>query len=173
MIENVLLGWVIGAVFFSSLGLMLISMYDRAYGDIPKSSYALLGIGGPALSLLFSLLLITTLLDEETLLYYKAFTWLDIEGFTVNASLLLDPLSAAMLGFVSFVGFIIHLYAHAYMKNDPSYARFFSWFNLFMASMFLLVLSDNPFMLFIGWEGVGLCSYLLISYYFELSLIHI
>ena len=167
MIESSLLIWVIVSVALSSLTLMLLTIYNKYNNDIAKSIYPLLGIGGPFISLLFSIFLIYTLLINETTLYYKAFTWLDIEGFTIQASLMLDPLSAAMLSFVSFVGFIIHLYAHAYMGDDTSYPRFFAWFNLFMAAMFLLILADNPFMLFIGWEGVGLCSYLLISYYFD------
>ena len=167
MIETSLLPWVIASVFFSSISIMLINLYNRYTKEIPASVYTLLSIGGPFLSLICSLLLIYTQITENITLHYHAFAWLDIEGFMIEASLMLDPLSAAMLGFVSFVGFIIHLYAHAYMTEDAGYARFFGWFNLFMASMFLLILADNPFMLFIGWEGVGLCSYLLISYYFD------
>ena len=167
MIESSLLGWIVGSVFFSSVFIMLISLYEKHDDNIPKSIYTILGLGGPLLSLGLSLFLIALFLDKGIDLHYKAFTWLDVEGFTIPAALMLDTLSAAMLSFVAFVGFIIHLYAHAYMKDDPSYARFFAWFNLFMASMFLLILADNPFILFIGWEGVGLCSYLLISFYFE------
>jgi len=166
MIESSLLGWIIGAVFLSSVFIMLINLYEKYNNDIPQRIYTLLGLGGPAISMLFSAVLIYELLQEGTIFHYKAFTWLDLEGFVIDASLMLDALSAAMLSFVSFVGFIIHLYAHAYMKDDPSYARFFAWFNLFMTSMLLLILADNPIMMFIGWEGVGLCSYLLISFYF-------
>ena len=167
MIESTLLAWVIGAVVLSSLSIMLISLYEKYDENIPRSIYTILGLGGPFFSLIFSIILIYTFLQTNTKIGYHVFMWLDIEGFVIPASLMLDSLAAAMLSFVSFVGFIIHLYAHAYMKEDPSYARFFSWFNLFMASMFLLILAENPFMLFIGWEGVGLCSYLLISFYFE------
>jgi len=167
MIESSLLGWIIGSVFFSSVFIMLTSLYAKDNDDIPQSIYTLLGLGGPAISLLFSAMLMLEFYQDANPFYFKAFSWLDIEGFKVDAALMLDALGVAMLSFVSFVGFIIHLYAHAYMKDDPSYARFFAWFNLFMASMFLLILADNPIMLFIGWEGVGLCSYLLISFYFE------
>lgn len=167
MIEAPLLAWVIGSVFFSSIFIMLISIYNKYHKRIPQSIYPLLALGAPFLSLVFSMQLIYSLLTNEQVLVFHVFTWLDVEGFKINASFMLDALSAAMLSFVSFVGFIIHLYAHSYMKNDKSYARFFAWFNLFMASMFLLILADNPFMLFIGWEGVGLCSYLLISFYFS------
>ncbi|PHR55159.1 MAG: NADH-quinone oxidoreductase subunit L [Arcobacter sp.] len=162
-----LLGWIVGSVFISSVFIMLINLYAKYNEDIPKEIYTLLGLGGPALSLIFSFILIYDFLQTGIGFHYHVFTWLNIEGLIVNASLMLDALSAAMLIFVSFVGFIIHLYAHAYMKDDRSYARFFAWFNLFMTSMFLLILADNPIMMFIGWEGVGLCSYLLISFYFE------
>jgi len=167
MIETSLLGWIIGSVFFSSVAILSINLYEKHDVNIAKNIYTILGLGGPFLSLVFSLTLLYAFVETGTKVHYTAFIWLDIEGFFIPASLLLDTLSAAMLAFVSFVGFIIHIYAHAYMKDDPSYARFFSWFNLFMTSMFLLILADNPFMLFIGWEGVGLSSYLLISFYFH------
>jgi len=167
MIVSSFLGWVVACAFISSVCIMLINLYQKHNPDIPQRIYTLLGLGGPFLSLVFSSLLIYTFMEEGIALHFHVYTWLNIEGFVINASLMLDALSAAMLGFVSFVGFIIHVYAHAYMKDDPSYARFFAWFNLFMASMFLLILADNPIMMFIGWEGVGLCSYLLISFYFD------
>lgn len=167
MIESSLLGWIIASVVLSSTFIMLINLYEKYNEDIPQGVYTLLGLGGPFSSLIFSFILIYSYLQEGLVYFYHAFIWLNIEGFVVNASLMLDSLSAAMLIFVSFVGFIIHVYAHTYMKDDPSYARFFAWFNLFMASMFILILADNPIMMFIGWEGVGLCSYLLISFYFE------
>jgi len=167
MIESSMLVWIIGSVFFSSVFIMLISLYNHYDKTIPKVIYTLLGLGGPLISFLLSFTLLYTQISTGKNIYFTAFNWLDIKGFVVNASFLLDPLSAAMLSFVSFVGFIIHLYAHAYMEKDKGYARFFAWFNLFMASMFLLILASNPIMLFIGWEGVGLCSYLLIGFYFN------
>ena len=167
MIESSMLAWVIGSVFFSSMFIMLISVYNHYDKSIPQSIYTTLGIGAPLSSLLLSIVLIIRQISSGENIYFHAFTWLDIEGFNIHASFLLDPLSAAMLSFVAFVGFIIHVYAHVYMKQEEGYARFFAYFNLFMASMFLLILADNPIMLFIGWEGVGLCSYLLISFYFS------
>ncbi len=167
MIETSLLSWIIGSVFFSATAIMLINLYEKRDPSIPRDIYTILGLGGPFLSLIISVYLIYGFLQTGIPLHTNVFTWLDIEGFFIPAALTLDTLAVAMLSFVSFVGFIIHLYAHAYMRDEPSYSRFFGWFNLFMASMFLLVLADNPFMLFIGWEGVGLCSYLLISFYFE------
>jgi NADH-quinone oxidoreductase subunit L len=87
----------------------------------------------------------------------------------VAASFQVDPLSAVMVGFVSFVGFLIHLYSVGYMhgESDRAYARYFSYLNLFMFAMLTLVLGSNLPVLFVGWEGVGLCSYLLIGFYYE------
>ena len=79
----------------------------------------------------------------------------------------LDPLSAVMLFVVTFVGFWIHLYSVGYMGHEEGYRRYFAYLNLFMGAMLLLVLGNNYLVLFVGWEGVGLCSYLLIGYYFE------
>ena len=96
--------------------------------------------------------------------------WIDAGNFSVDLSLRLDPLSGLMISFVTFVGFLIHLYSIGYLKNDEidaGYARYFAYMNLFMFSMLTLVLSNNFVLLFVGWEGVGLCSYLLIGYYFE------
>ncbi len=87
--------------------------------------------------------------------------------FRVNAGILLDPLSAVWLLFVTGVGFLIHLYSVGYMAHEGGYYRFFGYMNLFMFSMLTLVLANNYLMMFVGWEGVGLCSYLLIGFYFD------
>ncbi|MCP4897672.1 MAG: NADH-quinone oxidoreductase subunit L [bacterium] len=99
----------------------------------------------------------------------RYFTWIAAGRFVVNASLQLDQLSAIMISFVTFVGFLIHLYSVGYMheEDDKAYARYFAYLNLFMFSMLVLVLGSNLPVLFVGWEGVGLCSYLLIGFYFE------
>jgi len=87
----------------------------------------------------------------------------------VDAAFRLDSLSALMLAFVTFVGFLIHVYSAGYMAHEEGYGRYFSYLNLFMFAMLVLVLGANFLMLFVGWEGVGLCSYLLIGYYYEKS----
>jgi NADH-quinone oxidoreductase subunit L len=99
----------------------------------------------------------------------RYFTWISAGEITVNASLQLDPLSVVMVAFVTFVGFLIHVYSIGYMhdESDEGYARYFAYLNLFMFAMLLLVLGSNLPVLFVGWEGVGLCSYLLIGYYYE------
>jgi NADH-quinone oxidoreductase subunit L len=95
------------------------------------------------------------------------FTWIASGDFVARAEFLLDPLSAVMLLVVTGVGFLIHIYSIGYMHAENGYYRFFAYLNLFMFSMLILVLSSNFLLMFVGWEGVGLCSYLLIGYYFE------
>jgi NADH-quinone oxidoreductase subunit L len=93
--------------------------------------------------------------------------WFDVGGFAPRFALRLDGLSLTMLGVITGVGFFIHLFAAWYMREYGDCARFFSYMNLFVASMLFLVLGDNLLFLFFGWEGVGLCSYLLIGFWYK------
>ena len=93
------------------------------------------------------------------------FTWIPAGSFSVEAGLRIDPLSMAFVLLVTFVGSLIHVYSVAYMEHDPDRRRFFAYLNLFVASMLLLVLADSYLLLFVGWEGVGLASYLLIGFW--------
>ncbi len=95
------------------------------------------------------------------------YTWLKIGDFQADFAYLLDPLSGVYILFITGVGLLIHIYATGYMHGDPGYYRFFCYLNLFMFMMLTLVLADNLLLLFVGWEGVGLCSYLLIGYYIK------
>lgn len=95
------------------------------------------------------------------------FTWIQAGSFLASFGLRLDPLSAVMLLVVTGVGLLIHIYAIGYMHGDPRYSRFFAYFNLFLFSMLILVLANNYTLLFVGWELVGLCSYLLIGFWYE------
>jgi NADH-quinone oxidoreductase subunit L len=94
-------------------------------------------------------------------------TWMQVGDFSASFGLHLDGLSLTMLGVITGVGFLIHLFASWYMRGEAGYERFFSYMNLFVASMVLLVLGDNLGLLYLGWEGVGLCSYLLIGFYYS------
>jgi NADH-quinone oxidoreductase subunit L len=94
------------------------------------------------------------------------FTWIPVGGLQVHAALLIDPLSMTMALFVSGISALIHLYSIGYMKGDPDYPKFFVYLNLFVASMLLLVLADNFVFTFVGWEGVGVCSYWLVAFWF-------
>jgi NADH-quinone oxidoreductase subunit L len=106
-------------------------------------------------------------LEHGDQLYEYLFRWINVGSFRADASLMLDSLSAIYILFITFVGFWIHVFATGYMSGDKGYWRFFAYMNLFMFSMLTLVLADNFLLMFVGWEGVGLCSYLLIGYYFQ------
>src|SRR5579875_1821298 len=95
------------------------------------------------------------------------FTWIPVAGLQVKVALLVDPLSMTMAMFVTGVSMLIHLYSIGYMKDDPDYPKFFVYLNLFVFMMLALVLADNLLVTFVGWEGVGLCSYWLISFWFH------
>jgi NADH-quinone oxidoreductase subunit L len=94
------------------------------------------------------------------------FSWIPVGGLQVKAALLVDPLSVTMVLFVTGISTLIHLYSIGYMKGDRDYPKFFVYLNLFVASMLVLVLANNLVFTFVGWEGVGLCSYWLISFWF-------
>jgi NADH-quinone oxidoreductase subunit L len=95
------------------------------------------------------------------------FTWIQAGDFKVNAGFLFDPLTGVMLAVVTGIGFLITVFAAGYMKGEEGYFRFFAYLGLFIFMMTCLVMGENLIMLYLGWEGVGLCSYLLIGYYYE------
>ena len=103
----------------------------------------------------------------ERVAVQELFTWIESGNFIARASFLFDPLSSVMILVVTGVSFLIHVYSVEYMKGEAGYYRYFAYLNLFVFMMSVLVLADNFLLMFIGWEGVGLCSYLLIGYYFE------
>jgi NADH-quinone oxidoreductase subunit L len=94
------------------------------------------------------------------------FTWISAGGFQADFALQVDQLTVIMLLVVTGVGWLIHIYSTGYMQDDPGYRRFFSYLNLFMFFMLILILAANYLLMFVGWEGVGLCSYLLIGFFF-------
>ncbi|MFL6374656.1 MAG: NADH-quinone oxidoreductase subunit L [Pyrinomonadaceae bacterium] len=96
-------------------------------------------------------------------------TWIQVGGFRADFALGMDRLSGIYACFITFVGLLIHIFATGYMKGDKGFYRFFAYLNLFMFSMLTLILADNFLLMFVGWEGVGLCSYLLIGYYIKLD----
>ncbi len=104
---------------------------------------------------------------DERALHVPGFVWLPVGALQVSFGILLDPLSVVMALVVTGVGLLIHIYSIGYMAHDENYSRYFTWLNLFTASMLLLVLADSFLVLFVGWELVALCSYLLIGFWFE------
>ncbi len=137
---------------------------------LPQLVYCLLACVGPAMSFFLALRVfmeLRALPVDERFFSYKAFTWFSVGDLHLNMGFLADPLSSLMLLFVTFIGTLIHIYSIGYMDGDKTYGKFFAYMNLFLGSMLILVLGDSPVVMFVGWEGVGLCSYLLISYYNE------
>lgn len=104
---------------------------------------------------------------EERVFEKVLFTWIKSGNFNAEIGFLIDPLSALMIMVVTGVGFLIHVYSIGYMHGEEGFYRYFTYLNLFTFSMLLLVLGNNLLLMFVGWEGVGLCSYLLIGYYFH------
>jgi NADH-quinone oxidoreductase subunit L len=139
-------------------------------GRLSENIAASIGVGSIALSAATAAITGYYFAEKSTLegIYIEPWwTWLSIGDFAPSLTLHLDGLSLTLLGIVTGVGFLIHLFASWYMRGEEGYSRFFAYMNLFIASMLVLVLADDLVMLFFGWEGVGLCSYLLIGFYYR------
>jgi len=148
------------------LGVMfLVSCKTRPFSE---KLYGILACVGPVLSFFLAIRVyfgVKGMPEEARYLAQKVFTWIQVGDFDVSMGFLADPLSALMLIFVTFIGSLIHIYSVGYMSKDENYGKFFAYLNLFLGSMLILVLGNGPVVMFVGWEGVGLCSYLLISYF--------
>lgn len=148
---------------FPLAGFLINGLFGRRF---PKSLVNVVAIGSVLLSLLWVIKTVTGLGAMEAAHVERYFTWIQSGAFSVGFNLAVDRLTAVMLLIVTGVGLLIHIYAVGYMAHEDGYYRFFAYMNLFMFFMLILVLAENFLVLFVGWEGVGLCSYLLIGYYF-------
>jgi len=106
-------------------------------------------------------------MGEDKHIHTLFFNWLEVGKFKADMAFMVDPISAVMIMIITGVGSLIHLYSIGYMGHDPKPAKFFAYLNLFLFNMLVLVLGDNLLLMFVGWEGVGLCSYLLIGFWFQ------
>lgn len=152
---------------FPLIGFLLNGLLGKRFG---KSFVSWVGPGSVGLSFALALKLFLDLLAlpaDQRVIESTVFPWIISGDLQVNIAFLLDPLSAVMMLIVCGVGFLIHVYSIGYMHEDQGYARYFSYLNLFEFSMLVLVLANNFLLMFLGWEGVGLCSYLLIGFWFE------
>ncbi len=145
------LGWVVNGAFGARL---------------PRSVVGLIGVGAVGLSFVSTVLAVRSPLVGTSGWTVSLFPWIATGAVAVQAGLLLDRLSALMALVVSGVGFLIHVYSVGYMADEEHFSRYCAYLNLFVASMLLLVLANNLLVLFVGWELVGLCSYLLIGFWF-------
>ena len=164
--NNFFLAWIVLIPLISSLTLGMMYLYSIRVKKIPDYLFTVLALFAPIASFVLGILFFIGLNSGANEYVYEPYTWLRLNGYIISMGFLGDKLSIFMVIFVTFIGSLIHIYASGYMKGDEGYGKFFSYFNLFMASMLLLVLANSPLIMFIGWEGVGLCSYLLISFYF-------
>ncbi len=159
--ENVV--WLIPAL--PLLGFVLLLLFGKRIGE-PAAGW--LGTAMVAGSFVFAVIVFFWLRNQPEHTHTESlFEWIPAGSFRVDVGYLLDPLSMAMVLFITGVASLIHLYSIGYMHGDPRFPKFFLYLNLFVFSMLVLVLGDNLLLTFVGWEGVGACSYFLISFWFE------
>ncbi len=147
-------------------GFIILSLIGRR---LSKATIAFVGAGSVGMSALLSVLTAIEFISnppQGSEFVRTLWTWMAVDGFASAMSLLIDPLSLTMILVITIVGFFIHLYSVEFMLDEEGYSRFFAYMNLFVGSMLILVLADNLLLLYLGWEGVGLCSYLLIGFWY-------
>ncbi|MGZ6965214.1 MAG: proton-conducting transporter transmembrane domain-containing protein, partial [Acidimicrobiia bacterium] len=157
--------WIVPAL--PLLGAVILLVLGKRIGE-PKAGWIATGL--LALAFVWSVVMLGAMLDlpdNARTNTVNLFTWFPAGALRVNIGFLTDPLSVTWILLVTGVGSLIHLYAIGYMHGDARFTRFFAYLNLFAASMLILVLGSSFLVTFLGWEGVGLCSYLLISHWFE------
>lgn len=158
-----ILPWILGA---PAIGVLLIAFFAHKKPRI-ASLISCSAVGASFLLSVVAVAQLAQLPPENRRFEIELFTWIQAGTFNAPFGLLLDALSSVMILVVTGVGSLIHIYSIGYMKDDPNYSRFFAYLNLFIFSMLTLVLANNYVLLFVGWELVGLCSYLLIGFWFE------
>jgi NADH-quinone oxidoreductase subunit L len=147
-------------------GFLLLALLGRGRSE---RAIAIVGVGSVGLSALTAVLVALEFFAAPagTVFHQTLGRWINVAGFTAAFGLYLDALALVMVLVVTIVGFLIHLYSAELMSGDEGYRRVFAYMNLFVAAMCVLVLADNLLLLYLGWEGVGLCSYLLIGYWYR------
>jgi NADH-quinone oxidoreductase subunit L len=146
------------------LSAMLNCFFGRRYSRATVGQIAIAGVG---VSFLVSVAALVAFLSGTASQYQiPLFTWIASGAYSASVSFLLDGLSLTMMLVVTGVGLLIHIYSTGYMHDESDYARYFTYLNLFVGTMLILVMADNYLLMFVGWEGVGLCSYLLIGFWY-------
>lgn len=157
--------WLVPAVPLA--GFVILAIFS---GSIAKKAIAIIGTVSVAVSMVLAILITIAFIHSTPAVgsYTQTlWTWMKVGNFEPGISFYLDALSIVMMLVVTVVGFLIHLYSTEFMRYDEGYGRFFAYMNLFVGSMLILVLADNLLFLYLGWEGVGLCSYLLIGFWYK------
>ena len=136
-------------------------------GRLPRPLIALFGCGSVGLAALCVMLVARNFLADGEVLVVTLWTWMAVGNFSPNIAFYIDGLTVVMMSVITGVGFLIHLYSVEFMAEDESFSRYFAYMNLFVAAMLLLVMADNLLLLYLGWEGVGVCSYLLVGFWYR------
>ena len=136
-------------------------------GKMPRHIAAILGAGSVGLAAICMALLVRTFLADGHIVQVTLWTWMAVGEFTPRIAFYIDGLAIVMMSVITGVGFLIHLYSIEFMWEDESICRYFAYMNLFVAAMLLLVMADNLLLLYLGWEGVGVCSYLLVGFWYR------
>ena len=148
-------------------GFLILTFGGRRLGEPAAGWLATLAVTGSFVASVITFLGLHKLAPHSRDVVQTYYSWVPVGGLHVSVSALLDPLSLAMVLFVTGVSALIHLYSIAYMKGDPQFSKFFVYLNLFVFSMIVLVMAGNFLFTFVGWEGVGTCSYLLVGFWFD------
>ena len=157
--------WLIPALPF--LGFLVLALFGK---QLKKTGAAIVGAGSVGVAAIIALVIGVQMLhmpEDSRVITNTLWTWLNVQGFAPSISFQLDVLSLVFVFVITFVGFLIHLYSAEYMKDEEGFSRFFAYMNLFVGSMLTLVMADNLLLMYLGWEGVGLCSYLLIGFFYK------
>ena len=154
--------WLIPALPLASAILLMTTA-----GEMPRRLVTLSGVGSVGLSALCVLLTALAWQAEPVSRVVSLWTWMQVGDFSAQVSFHLDGLTLVMMSVITGVGFLIHLYSAEFMGDDASYSRYFAYMNLFVAAMLILVMADNLLLLYLGWEGVGVCSYLLVGFWYQ------
>ena len=154
--------WLIPLIpFLSSVALML-------FGSRLKITHiGVLGVASVGISALLTLVLAVEFMQNQQVIQASLWIWMEVAGFAPGISFYFDGLTLVMMSVITGVGFLIHLFSTEFMEKDPSYARYFAYLNMFVAAMLILVMADNLLLLYLGWEGVGVCSYLLVGFWYQ------
>ncbi len=134
---------------------------------LSKRVVAIFGVGSVGLSALIVASVAQDFLTTGEVQTATLWAWISVANFTPGIAFYIDGLTVVMMSVITGVGFLIHLYSVEFMESDESFARYFSYMNLFVAAMLLLVMADNLLLLYLGWEGVGVCSYLLVGFWYR------
>lgn len=157
--------WLVPVLPF--LGFLVLTFFGK---KMSKSTIPYVGAGSVGLAALLTILIGIEFLSSPpagNAFTQKLWTWMSVGGMSPSIAFHLDALSLVFIFVITFVGFLIHIYSSEYMREDEGFARFLSFMNLFVGSMLILILADNLALMYLGWEGVGLCSFLLIGFWYK------